>query len=138
MLTAVKHPQTELANPTVLKVAALFVVSSWKSSVHPWEIIVCLSVLIRFTSSYQDKGSIIGTGCVYFGLWILLLPLQRGVNCLQCLFDITCKSTEVVIGQERGLCAVTGDAWLSAGFNGKYFKLSQVKVDPIKTILVMI
>lgn len=43
------------------------------------------------------------------GLWMLLLPLPVWVNCLQCLFDITCHNTEVVIGQERELCiAETG------------------------------
>lgn len=53
----------------------------------PWEVIVCSSVIIRFASSYQDKGSITGTGCICFGLWILWLPLQMGVSCLQRLFD---------------------------------------------------
>lgn len=65
------------------------------------------------------------------------LPLW--VNCLQCLFDITCHNTEVVIGQERELCfGEIGVTWLFTVANGKCFKLSQVKVDAVKAILVMI
>ena len=60
------------------------------------------------------------------------------VNCLQCLLDTTCNSTEVVIGQERELCAVMGVPRLLAVAKGKCFRLSQLKVDSIKTMLVMI
>lgn len=94
---------------------------------HPWGKRVYSSVIMRFATSYPDKGRVIDTFPfllhICFGVWISLLPLQMWVNCLQCLFHIACHSTKVGVGQERELyIAEIRVIWLFPVANSKCFK----------------